>query len=633
MIIYKNTKQGFLNDVFSNNFDVIIYKFFQNKLNRSVGISERRSWKDTGEYMYKILVDSSIPNNVGVAIEYLIPGTSKRVDFMITGKNENNNSIVLIELKQWSSSELSDSDGVIKVKFQKDRLVETPHPCYQVWSYTTLLENLNSNIDSQSIKLEPCAYLHNYDSDNIIDNVFYNNYIQKAPLFLKSDALKLQNFIKQYIKQGDDCKSILYIENGKIKPSKNLQDSLYNMINGNKEFVMIDDQKIVYEKALKMATDSSIDNKKRVLIVNGGPGSGKSVVAINLLVDLIVNKKLLASYVTKNSAPKEVFFSKLKNNIKESLISKASNIDDVKYFFKGSGDFISAESNIFDALIVDEAHRLTEKSGLFKNKGENQVKEIIKASKFSVFFIDENQQVTLQDIGSNSVIRNYAKQFDAITEEVELKSQFRCNGSDSYLLWLDDVLEIRETANFNYKYDYDFQVIDDPNLLKDIIFKKNLENNKSRLVAGYCWDWISNTRNNSDCYDIVIPEYNFSMSWNLANTKTWAIDKNSINEIGCIHACQGLEFDYVGVIIGLDMRYENGRIITDFTKRASTDRSLSGIKKIYKSDQNKANKIADKIIKNTYRTLMTRGMRGCYIFCLDKNLQEYFKKRINDANI
>ncbi len=214
---------------------------------------------------------------------------------------------------------------------------------------------------------------------------------------------------------------------------------------------------------------------------------------------------------------------------------------------------------------------------------------------------------------------------------MDLTSQFRCDGSDGYLAWLDNILEIKETANYDLDTKYDFKVFDNPNDLRRAIEEKNNKNNKSRLVAGYCWNWISEGKNKSDVFDITIPEYNFGMSWNLGNSNTWAIDKNSIDEIGCIHTCQGLEFDYVGVIIGNDLRYENGHIVTDYIKRASTDQSLKGIKKIEKEEgKDKVHEVSDPIIKNTYKTLMTRGMKGCYVYCTDKKLQNYFKERVND---
>lgn len=348
--------------------------------------------------------------------------------------------------------------------------------------------------------------------------------------------------------------------------------------------------------------------------MEGGPGTGKSVIAINLLAEL-TQKGFVSQYVTKNTAPKAVFSAKLKGTMRKT------NIDNL---FKGSGSYIDCPSNFYDALIVDEAHRLNAKSGIFSNKGENQIKEIINASKFSVFFIDENQKIHVNDIGSKEEIRKWGNHYNADIYEGELVSQFRCNGSDGYLAFIDNLLEIRETANFDLSdINYDFRVIDDLNELRDLIFEKNKERNKARLLAGYCWNWPKGKRSNPDYHDIIIGD--FAMSWNFENTSTWAIDADSVNQVGCIHTSQGLEFDYVGVIIGKDMRYENGRIVTDLFERATTDQSIKGLKGMYKKNPQRAIEIADGIIKNTYRTLLTRGTKGCYIYCCDKNLQDYIK--------
>ncbi|MDD2181596.1 MAG: DUF2075 domain-containing protein [Bacilli bacterium] len=622
MLVYEGIKQGFINDVLTDNITRKIHEKYQKFFGRS-GEAQIKSWKNSMEYMYKVLNDNEIPDDSGVAIEFNIPSTSKRVDFMLSGYDKNNkDSVIIIELKQWDTcARVEGRDGLVKT-FVGGGFREVTHPSYQAWSYASLIMDFNESVQKELINLYPCAYLHNYKitpTDALVDEM-YKEYIDDAPLFGMGDVLKLREFIKKYITYGDNKELLYKIENGKIRPSRRLQDSLKNMLNGNKEFVMIDEQKVVYETALDLANKSYNDKKKRVLVVNGGPGTGKSVLAINLLVEL-TNKNMVTNYITKNAAPRNVFYDRLKGNFKASYI---------KNLFKGSGMYVDSEKNIFDALIVDEAHRLNAKSGMFKNKGENQIKEIIHASKFSVFFLDENQKVTLSDIGSLDVIEKYAKQLDAEIQVVELESQFRCNGSDGYLNWLDNVLDIRETANYNFDFDYDFKVLDDPNELKELISEKNDVNNKSRMVAGYCWNWISNAKNNSEIHDVVIPEHNFGMSWNLANSSTWAIDSDSIKEIGCIHTCQGLEFDYVGVIIGEDIRYENGQIVTDFTKRAGTDKSLFGIKAMYNRNPEEALKVSDKIIKNTYKTLMTRGMKGCYVYCVDKNLQNYLKEKLNN---
>lgn len=623
MIIYEATKKKFIEDVIQDKIEENIDTRFYEKMGYHTSLAERKAWNNSMQYMMKVLIDNNIPENSGIAIEFKIPNTSKRVDFIITGKNEElKNTGIIIELKQWTEANIvSGKDGIVQT-FTGHALREVIHPSYQAWSYATTIEDYNETVQDEKIELYPCAYLHNYVdvTPQTLLSDEYKYYLEKAPVFIKGDVEKLRDFINKYIKYGDDKETLYMIENGKIRPSKSLQDALSSMLQGNEEFIMIDDQKIVYETALEMARKSYRDGNKRVLIVKGGPGTGKSVLAINLLVKL-TTENMVCSYVTKNSAPRKVYETKLSGNLRKNRISN---------LFKGSGSFIESYNNEFDVLIVDEAHRLNARSGMFQNLGENQIKEIIHASKFSIFFIDESQKVTLKDIGSIEEIQKYIRKINAESEIMQLESQFRCNGSDGYIAWLDDVLDIKKTANSDgFDLDYDIKICDTPNQVRDIIFEKNKINNKARLLAGYCWDWIKDGKNKSDVFDIKISDDNFAMSWNLGNSKTWAIDPNSVNEIGCIHTAQGLEFDYVGVIIGNDLRYENGKVVTDVMQRAKTDQSIKGIKKMLKQDLDKAKRLSDEIIKNTYKTLMTRGQKGCYIYCLDKNLAEYLKRRLN----
>lgn len=619
MLVYEGIKSTFIEDVNLNLIVNKIYEKYQRYFGRTTK-SQLNSWQNSMQYMRSILDDDEIPDNAGVAIEFNIPTTSKRIDFILSGRDHDmNDSAVIVELKQWETcAAVENKDGIVST-YTGGAVRDVAHPSYQAMSYANLIRDFNEDVRHKNIGLYPCAFLHNYriTDDDPINSEHYAEYIKQAPMFGSGDFAKLREFIKKYIFYGDD-KEILYeIENGKIRPSKRLQDSLVKMLNGNREFTMIDEQKVIYEDAIALAKTATENDAKQVLIVEGGPGTGKSVLAINLLVELTKNN-LTCFYVTKNAAPRNVFRDKLKGNFKKSYIDN---------LFQGSGSFIGKPSNDIDCLVVDEAHRLNEKSGMFSNLGENQVKEIINVSRFSVFFIDEDQKVTMKDVGSVDMIEEFAAQLGAKVKHVELESQFRCNGSDGYLAWLDNMLDIRHTANFDMMdFDYDFRVFDDPNEMREAIKQKNLENNKSRIVAGYCWNWISEGKNSDEVKDIVIPEYDFGMSWNLGNTATWAIDPNSVEQAGCIHTCQGLEFDYVGVIIGDDLRYENGHIVTDFTKRAKTDKSLFGIQKLYNNNPYEALDISGRIIKNTYRTLMTRGMKGCYIYCTDKNLANYFRE-------
>lgn len=622
MIIYENTKNGFINDVNSGLYVQKIERNVFEKMHRKTSNSEINSWLNSLRNMKDIIDDVEIPDDVGVAVEYNIPTTSKRVDFILSGYNKNKEMETLfVELKQWQEvSEVKNQEDVVKtLTGGSNRIVA--HPSYQVWSYTELLKNSNKNIQLNNIKLNPCAYLHNYNikkNDPIIDTKF-NKIIEKAPIFTITDREKLKQYIKRHIKYGDKLLSLEMIEKSELYPAKSLQDSILSMLQKNPEFIMIDEQKVIYEQIIDLTIQSKIDNKKRVIIVKGGPGTGKTVVAINLLVQTL-NKGIFSSYVTKNSAPREVFYQKLKG--------KDFTTKYIKGLFVGSGSFVNTPNNSYGLLICDEAHRLNEKSGRYQNLGENQIKEIIEASRTSVFFIDENQIVTSKDIGSIDEIKKWANIINAECYETELTSQFRCGGSDGYLSWIDNTLQIKDTANMSLEgISYDFRIFDNPNELKKLIIEKNKVGNKSRLVAGYCWDWISKRNPSEEINDIVIGD--FEMQWNLNQSKLpFAIDDTSVNQIGCIHTCQGLEFDYVGVIIGDDLRYENGEVITDYTKKAKTDKSLNGIKGLAKKNNPEALDKIDLIIRNTYRTLMTRGLKGCYIYCTDKNLSDYFKKCI-----
>lgn len=622
MLVYQGVKQEFIDDVNLNKITDKIYEKYKEYFGNT-SKSQIRAWKNSMQYMRGVLDDKDIPNDSGVAIEFNIPSTSKRIDFILSGKDETNyGSVIVIELKQWDfCNAVSYKDGIVST-YVGNAIREVAHPSYQAMSYANLIRDFNKTVQEDNINLYPCAFLHNYDLKNNdpICSEQYKEYINEAPMFGSNDFDKLRSFIKRYIKKGDNRELLFKIENGKIRPSKRLQDSLVKMLSGNKEFNMIDEQKVFYEEALTLANRAIKEDKKIVYVVQGGPGTGKSVLAINLLVELL-NRHLTTFYVTKNSAPREVFSERLRGNFKASYI---------KNLFISSGSFTNSKNNEFDCLIVDEAHRLNAKSGLYQNIGENQIKEIIKAARFSIFFIDEDQRVTLKDIGSLNEITKYVEELHTEYYEVELASQFRCNGSNGYLSWVDNTLQIRETANFNYlDFDYDIKVFDNPNDLRKLIEEKNRYNNKSRIVAGYCWQWLSEGKNDTNIHDIKIPEYNFEMSWNLNNSKTWAIDPLSVKEAGCIHTCQGLEFDYVGVIIGDDIRFKDGKIITDYTKRAKSDKSLHGIGKlIEEKGRDYAYKTADLLIKNTYRTLMTRGMKGCYIYCTNKELSKYFKEKI-----
>ncbi|MBT4435941.1 MAG: DUF2075 domain-containing protein, partial [Gemmatimonadales bacterium] len=525
MIVYHRDKSGFCDDVATGRIDEILLDRVRDRLGIGVGPSEVKSWHHSLTHLSLVLGDEGIPTSTGVALEFQIPQTGKRIDALLSGRNDEvTDRAVIIELKQWETAEETAMDGVVRT-FLGGGIRDTAHPSYQAWSYAELLRGFNESVYEGDIELHPCAFLHNYQAPAALEADFYAPWLEHAPLFGKTDVNALRAFIKKWIRYGDQTEIIVRIEGGKIRPSKSLADSLASLMAGNREFTMIDEQKVVFERALHLARTTPA-GEKRVLIVHGGPGTGKSVVAINLLVEIIKDREMV-QYVTKNAAPRAVYEGRLTGTMSKT---KYSNL------FRGSGAFIAREPGTFRVLLVDEAHRLNEKSGLYQNLGDNQVRELIHAADVTVFFLDEDQRVTLQDIGTEAEILRWAKVEGAEVETMELVSQFRCNGSDGYLAWVDHALEIRDTAHVDLStldYDYDFRVFDSPNEVRDLIEARHGEDHTARMVAGYCWDWSS--KKDSAAWDVEIPEHDFRMRWNLTQHGSgWLAHPESISEIGCI---------------------------------------------------------------------------------------------------
>lgn len=622
MIVYNDTKRQFVSDVKGGEIaDKILSCIRQKGLNAGQD-KEYASWHNSMQFMRNIVDDQQIDDDVRVAIEYNIPLTSKRVDFIICGADiQGNDNVVIVELKQWQEAEIVDDDMHYCVRTDVGKHGNiVPHPSYQAYSYARFLYNYCQTITEDSINIAPCAYLHNYKPEKkyVLEAPIYKEWTDEAPFFIKSQVAEFNSFVKKYVTKRSSRGDLLYmIDNGRIRPTKALQDTLVSMVEGSNEFVLLDEQVVIYDMCLKTMTQCLADGKKRTIVIQGGPGTGKSVLAVNLLMEFI-KRQLNASYVTKNSAPREAFINLLSNSDVKKKV-------DIKQLFRSPFNLSSCPPNIYDCLIVDEAHRLVRK--MYGDwSGENQVKESINASLLTIFMLDEDQAVTTNDIGSVEEIKQWCNQLNSrliMNESTRLTSQFRCNGSNAYIQFIDQLLQrSEESVDIDFsELNYDFRVFDDPNEIREELRKKNEINNKARMVAGYCYDW--NVKFGRGDYDIILPN-GFKAKWNLVNDKIWAINPKSFDEVGCIHTAQGLEFDYVGVFIGRDLIYNVSTNRVETNKAAiSKDDKSSGIRTL--RDLNKAHKL----ILNTYKTLLTRGQKGCYVYCEDKALSEYIQNLLS----
>lgn len=617
MIIYNKSLKDFRTDVTFNMMQSILLKTLREKGLSGGSASEINSWNNSLHFMKDVLDDSYFDNDCQVAIEYNIPQTSKRVDFMIMGNNNEEDYVVIIELKQWARVNKIDDNCDHSIMSDLRSHEPVAHPSYQAYSYKQLiLDYCNDLVSINNKTLKPCAYLHNLSEEYrpVIEDNLYHEWIEEAPVFLQSDVLKLRNFIKNYIKLKANDGSLLYkIEEGRLKPTKSLQDALDSMLCGNEEFHMIDEQVVAYDKIMKAIKESQNDTKKHVLIITGGPGTGKSVLAINILARCIIDLKLNASYITKNMAPRKCYANLLTKGNAKKMVNLQKAI-------QSPWCLPNTIYNGLDVGIFDEAHRMQKKP--YRYLGNDMLEDAIKASKVSIFFVDDDQRITINDKYDVNSIITYAKKENAIIHKpYELTSQFRCDGSDGYISFLNNLLEIKQTANTNFEFNnLKVKIFDDPNKMRNELRELNKINNKTRMIAGYCYDW--NVKNKKGEWDIILPN-GFKAKWNLANDDHRAVNPNSFEEIGCIHTCQGMEFDYVGVFIGKDLYFKDGHVQTN-RNAISKDDKTSGIR--LKSTSNEE---ADKLIRRTYKVLLTRGIKGCYIYCEDEALRNYLKEKLN----
>lgn len=617
MIIYQNSVTGFQSDVDNNQIADKIEQEFIEKIGHTVSPSEKSSWNNSLYRMGTIVRLSKLPDTCWILIEYNIPSTSKRIDFLICGHDQHNQkNFIIVELKQWEKATTTDMPYLVNT-FIHGNYHDVAHPSYQAYSYKHFLCDMSTAVYEKNIHPYSCAYLHNYKAgkkEPLLDKKYAEFYLD-TPIFFKDDAPKLEKFFHEYVGRGNSDTIVQDFVSSKIKPSKKFIEYVSDLFQHNPAYILLDEQVIAYANIMKYACAS---DKRTTIIVNGGPGTGKSVVAMNVFVDLLKSGKN-ALFVAPNSSFKTAMIDVLawhKVKAKNRLMK----------IFSGSTKFCEVSPLSYDVLIVDEAHRLKAK-GTYMYKGDSQVEDVIKASRVNVFFIDDEQRIRPNDEGSMDYVESVAKKNHSEVIKVELKAQFRCSGADGFVNWVEHTLQIRDTANFDGwdKESFEFKIMDSPQDLEKYIQRKRINGYTARIVAGFAWPWTAAKDGNPDAEiaDVKIAEYGYARPWNSRHDQyTWAIDESKSHQIGCIHTSQGLEFDYVGVILGRDIYYDpdthtvNGDYENYYDKTGK-----SGLR-------NKPDELTQ-YIKNIYRVLMTRGIKGCTIFCCDKNLQAYMKNRAN----
>jgi DUF2075 family protein len=622
--LYSGSSRDFITDATRNQIAGKLQSAFVDAYHAKPSLQEVRSWQNSLLQMATVLQVGQLVEQ-GILLEYQLPLSSRRLDCMVTGQDTLGHAqSVIVELKQWGGQvEPSNAEGNVAV-WVAGRVRDVLHPSQQVYQYEQYLRDVHSAFTKGDVGLRSCAYLHNltFNPGNEIYSARHAALLAWAPAFSGDQQELLVGYLRTRVAAGKGQEVLDAVLASKYAPSKKLLEHTSRIIADQPAYVLLDEQKVVFSKVVAEVKEAARRPKKKtVFIVRGGPGTGKSVIALHL-VGALTGAGLNILHLTGSKAFTE--------NMKKVVGSRAGAL--FKYFnFNKKGEIPPDQ---FHALILDEAHRIRSSSRdrftkLADWSGLPQIDELVSAAKVCIFFIDDRQIVRPGEVGSTTLIANAAARHKAAVEDYELESQFRCNGSDAFINWIDNTLGIRKTANglWDRKDPYEFKVFGSVEELEGAIHAKNLPGQTARLVAGYCWPWSDPLPDGKLVRDVSIGEW--QMPWNakpdagrlaegIPKSNFWASEPGGVYQVGCVYTAQGFEFDYVGVIVGRDLRYDPE--IQDWVGdyRESRDGLLTRMGRANFTD----------FVKNTYRVLMTRGMKGCYVHFLDNETRRFFEYRM-----
>lgn len=623
MLLYRGDTQQFTTDVLNNRIADIMADAFEASAGYRIAQSQYNAWANSCQHVRNLIELAALHKNM-ISLEYEVPYNTGRIDCLLFGKGENDRSyVVLIELKQWAQvKELEDEENFVET-YTGGAPRKVAHPSQQVEGYHNHLINFVQVFEVDSdYQLYSCAYCHNYEKDpgRGLFAERYQKLIEQFPVYSKEDVQNLADKLKRLLAKGNGFEVFNRFMQSPIKPSKKLLENVAKIVEQNKAvFSLLNEQLVAKNVIMTKIRKAERKGEKSVVIVQGGPGTGKTVIALNLLAELAKKGKT-------------VFYGCKSKPFREALMNVVG--PQSRIMFSNLSRFIPSKvkKNELDVVLIDEAHRIERNSNSQYTKKQDrtdmsQVEQLIQCAKTAVFFIDDKQGVRHQEVGSTQLIQSIAAQYGASCEAVQLLSQFRCAGSDNFLDWIEFVLGYTERpVNLTKDERYQFKIADSPAKLYEFIkTHEQHKPNSARLVAGYCWPWSDPAADGTLVPDVKIGD--FHMPWEARDVPglkrgipkwyQWAFKTKAVEQIGCIYTAQGFEFDYVGVIVGPDLKYDakKNRLVSDIS--ATCDRTLKRKPEEFNT-----------YVRNIYRVLMTRGMKGCYVYFCDKEVEAYFRKYI-----
>ena len=587
------------------------------QVGNSPSASEKRSWGYSLVEVSELFIQCGL-GEVNLLIEFQLPYSSKRVDVIAVGSDPKSKepAVVALELKQWTDADLIEGAvDTLKIGAYGDNPVL--HPSTQVSRYCEYLEDFNKFVSSESTHLYGIAYLHNWLNPNnsALDLI---GPTQNGMLFTAAQKNNLKDYLTARISPQFTDQYTDDLLNSKIAPTKQLMDLAAEEVKNREQFRLLDEQQVAYSMVMKALRDADGSNTKTAVIVTGGPGTGKSVIALSLLGELSRRGK-----TTLHATGSRAF----RNSLRKIAGSRAPAVQKLFSYFNS---FMTAERNSLDVILCDEAHRIRDTSANRYTKadlrtGTPQLHELLNVARVPVFLLDSNQVVRKGETGTPEYIETEARAMGLQVIRVDLDGQFRCGGSRLYENWLNAFLELEEEGVISWTEDPNFkvEVVNSPEKMESQLRDLASEGYKSRITAGYCWTWHDPNPDGTLPLDVKIGGW--SKPWNVKGDRgvggylsgeLWAIDPKGFDQIGCVYTAQGFEYDWNGVIFGPDLVWRSNKWVG--VASGSKDPAMKGI----------GEEQFDVLVKNTYKVLLTRGLAGTLLFSVDPETQEYFKTQL-----
>ncbi|NED01073.1 DUF2075 domain-containing protein [Streptomyces sp. SID6648] len=582
--------------------------------------SEVRSWERSIPALTNALVEAGL-GEVEVMLEYALPLTSKRADAILAGVHPSTGepSYVVVELKQWSEAFPEEDDPLrCRIDAYPDPVL---NPIEQVRGYCDYLVSFNGALERIPDSVSGVAYLHNATNLKVAGLRAVAEDV-RGQMFTGDQRGAFLGYLRSRLAAKPGAEAADALLQGKVRPSRQLMAVAAEEVRNREQFVLLDEQRLAYETVMSAVRQARRSNRKQVVVVAGGPGSGKSVIALSLLGDLY-RRGVPALHATGSQS-----FTKTMRKI------AGARKPEVQRLFRYFNSFMEAEPNDLDVLVCDEAHRLRKTSANRYTRaalrtGRPQVAELMDAARVPVFLLDQHQVVRPGEMGTVEQIQDAAAELGLDCAVVELDSQFRCGGSDAYLRWVVDLLGIE--GNSPSAWEPDGKVVlstaDSPQEMEDFLAARRSQGYGARMSAGYCWKWTTKIGPSAHTLpaDVVIGDW--AKPWNLFGDRAllgappaplWATDPAGFGQVGCVYTAQGFEYDWSGVIIGPDLVWRTDRWVVDRT--ASKDPSFT---------KATPDEDVDRLIRNTYKVLLTRGMIGTIVYSTDPETREKLRSLIS----